>query len=129
MKSLQLGGDDNIDDTGVIHLTDGFRQERWIYLPLTQLGFSSCSITDVGLMALLSVIEGGHLPALEQLDVRFAYISDAGTSALSKVIQDGHLSKLTRLDLGGNDIGQKGERLLAAAVSEYCPKLDLSFSD
>ena len=93
-------------------------------LPLTKLDLSDSTINDAALGMLLSAIETGRLPALEELKLERNRISDMGVVALSKTIQAGYLSKLLILNLGSNDeIKAKGAVLLAGTVSLYCSSL------
>ena len=79
-----------------------------------------------GLSALLSVMIGGLVPFLQQLDLSFNSVSVAGARALTTAIRSGHVPQLLQLNLRSTKIGEAGARTVAEALcSGHMPQLQL----
>jgi hypothetical protein len=124
LEKLQMANKEDVDlgDVRVVDLMEGFKAACHP-LSLTSLDLMVSKMDDATLGILLSAIECGRLPALEELILERTDISDEGAVALSQTIQAGHLENSTTLQLTGKAVKARGALLIAAAVSVRCPEL------
>jgi hypothetical protein len=122
LQELVLSGNQNLGDEGVMYLAQGLQGSSKI--KLDSLLLISVGMGDAGLKSLAEAIESGALLECRKIDVN-SNAPLCNIIPFSCALRCGGLKNLTFVAFNQNKIEPHEVTVLASALIEHCPRLNV----